>query len=50
MRKFPTGKSRFPSSSIFYDKIVPLLLVGMAIVTVVMIVFAIGVVLGLVAY
>jgi hypothetical protein len=50
LRKLGRGKSRVPTGSAFYDKIIPLLLVGMAVVTVIFILFAVGVLLGLVPY
>ena len=39
-----------PANSVFYDKVVPLLLIGMAIITVVCILIAAGVLLGFVPY
>jgi len=39
-----------PTRSVFYEKVIPLLLIGMAIVTVVFILIAVGVLLGFVPY
>ena len=49
-RKIRPDKSRMPAHSTFYDKVVPLLLLGMAVLTVVFIAIAAGVLLGLVPY
>jgi len=43
-------KSRIPSNSIFFEKIVPILLIGMAALTLFLILFAIGVLLGFVSF
>lgn len=43
-------KSRFPADSPFYNKIIPVLLIGMAMITVLFILLAAGVLLGLVPY
>lgn len=50
MRKTQRDKSRMPAHSIFYDKIIPILLIGMAIATVVFILIAAGILLGLVPF
>ena len=39
-----------PTQSVFYEKVVPLLLIGMAIVTVIFILIAAGILLGFVPY
>jgi len=44
------SQSHMPAQSIFYEKIVPLLLAGMAILTVVFIVIAAGILLGFIPY
>ena len=49
-RKTRPADSRIPSRSLFYDKIVPALLVGMAILTVLFILVALGVLFGLISY
>lgn len=41
---------RMPSESLFYDRIFPLILVALAVVMIVLIVIAAGVILGLVHY
>jgi hypothetical protein len=43
-------KSHMPAHSMFYDKVVPILLVGMGIVTAGLILFAAGVLLGLISF
>lgn len=43
-------RSRIPAGSFFYNKLVPILLIGMAILTVLFILIAAGVLLGLVPY
>jgi len=42
--------SRMPSGSLFFEKIVPLLLVLMGLLTVVLVLFAAGVLLGIVHF
>lgn len=44
------GKSRMPKDSFFFEKIVPAALILMGIVTLALIVFAAGVLLGFVKY
>jgi hypothetical protein len=44
------GKSRIPANSVFYNRVIPILLIGMAIATAVFILIAAGVLLGLVPY
>jgi hypothetical protein len=46
----PDIKSRLPANSVFYNRVIPLLLIGMAVVTVIFILIAAGVLLGLVPY
>lgn len=55
MKKDPQNQTRRPSSrmpenSPLYEKVVPTLLVFMAVVTVVMILFAIGILTGLISF
>lgn len=45
-----TDKSHIPESSLLFEKIVPALLVFMGIVTVVLILFAAGVLLGIIHF
>jgi hypothetical protein len=42
--------SRMPENSVFFDKIVPVVLIGLAVVTVVVILIAAGVLLGIVPF
>ena len=44
------NKSRMPEDSVFYEKVIPALLIGMAIITVVFILIALGILFGLVPY
>jgi len=44
------NKSRAPENSAFYDKVIPILLITMAVLTVVFIAIAAGVLLGFVPY
>ncbi len=39
-----------PTNSTFYDKVIPILLIGLALVTVVCIAIAVGVLLGFVPF
>jgi hypothetical protein len=43
-------KSHMPQHSLFFEKIVPILLVGMGIITAALILFAAGVLLGIVRF
>ncbi len=43
-----TGKSHVPKDSVLFDKVVPIVLVVMGILTVVLIGFAAGVLLGII--
>jgi hypothetical protein len=45
-----TPKSRTPSGSILFEKVVPALLILMGIITVLLILFAAGVLLGIVHF
>ncbi len=44
------GKSRAPRNSILFEKVVPILLILMGILTVVLILFAAGVLLGFIHF
>ncbi len=44
------GQSRVPEGSIFYTKVVPILLVGMAVIMGVLILVAAGVLLGIIPF
>ena len=43
-------KSHMPENSLFYEKVVPILLVVMGILTTVLILFAAGVLLGIIRF
>ena len=49
-KKISRDKSQAPENSVFYDKIIPILLIAMAVLTVAFIVIAAGVLLGFVPY
>lgn len=49
-RKLPPDKTRTPAGSVLFERVIPLLLIGMAILTVVFIVIAAGVLLGFVPF
>ena len=46
----PHDKSRIPGNSTFFEKIIPALLILMGVVTVVLILLAAGVLLGLIRF
>ncbi len=46
----PAGKSRAPKDSVLFEKIVPVLLILMGVLTVVLIGFAAGVLLGFIHF
>ncbi len=41
---------RVPTNSVFYDKLVPILLIALALVTIALVVIAAGVLLGIIHY
>ena len=45
-----TGKSRVPKNSMLFEKLVPILLVFMGVLTLVLILFAAGVLLGVIHF
>jgi hypothetical protein len=49
-RKIVRGKSHIPENSVFYEKVVPALLIGLLIIMVILILVAAGVLLGIVPY
>ena len=49
-RRTSRQKSHMPQHSVFFEKIVPILLAGMGIVMVALILFALGVLLGIVHF
>jgi hypothetical protein len=49
-RRAAHSSSRFPENSRFYDKLLPALLVLLAIIMVILILFAVGVLVGLVPF
>ncbi len=44
------GKSRMPDNSIFFEKVVPILLVLMGVVMIALVLFAAGVLLGFIQF
>lgn len=49
-RKHAKGKSHIPKDSLFFEKIVPVSLIAMGVVTLGLILFAAGVILGIVQF
>jgi len=49
-KSLPPESSRIPENSTFYQKIVPALLITMAVITAVLILFAIGVLIGVISF
>jgi len=49
-RIVPRSKSRMPENSVFFEKIIPVVLVIMGVVTIGLILFAAGVLLGFVSF
>ena len=45
-----TDRSRAPQNSLFFEKMVPVLLIGMGVITALLILFAAGVLLGIVRF
>lgn len=46
--KLPKGANRMPADSTFYDKVLPILLVFLAVFTILLILVAVGIFLGVV--
>jgi hypothetical protein len=46
----PASKSRVPERSLFFEKIVPVSLIALGVITAVLILFALGVLLGLIRF
>ncbi len=49
-RRTPRDRSRMPRDSLFYERMVPLILIGLGLVTLLLILVALGVLLGLVPF
>jgi len=49
-QKVPKGANRMPDDSTFYEKVVPALLIGLGALTVILILVALGVLLGVVKF
>ena len=49
-RRTELRKSHMPENSVFYEKVVPIVLIVMAIITTALILFAAGVLLGIVRF
>jgi hypothetical protein len=49
-RKIPAGKSRIPADSFFYNRIIPLVLIVLAIATTIFVLIAAGILLGVVPF
>jgi len=46
----PVGSSRMPENSMFYDRIIPAVLIILGVTTVAMILFALGILTGLIRW
>jgi hypothetical protein len=49
-RRAPRSSSRMPEDSLFYERLVPILLVLLGIIMVILILLAIGILLGIVPF
>ena len=48
LKKVPAGTNRMPADSVFYDKLVPILLITLGIIMVLIVIIAAGILLGLI--
>ena len=46
-RQVPKGANRMPSDSVFFDRMVPIILVALGVITIVLILVAAGILLGI---
>ncbi len=49
-RRSARPSSRMPEDSVFYEKVIPVLLIGLGIVTAILILVAAGILLGIIPY
>jgi hypothetical protein len=49
-KKVAKGSNRMPTDSTFYDKVVPVLLIFLAAITIILILIAIGVLVGIIPF
>ena len=47
-RRVPKGANRMPSDSMFYDRLVPIVLIALGVITVALILVAAGILLGVI--
>ena len=47
-RRVPKGANRMPSDSVFFDRLVPIILITLGVITVILILVAAGILLGIV--
>ena len=47
-RQVPKGANRMPSDSVFFDRLVPIILIALGVFTVILILVAAGVLLGII--
>ena len=47
-RRVPKGANRMPSDSVFFDRLVPIILIALGVITVILILVAAGVLLGII--
>lgn len=49
-RRLGPGQNRMPANSVFYNRVIPVILVGLAVFTILFIAVAAGVLLGVVPF
>ncbi|UCG24313.1 MAG: hypothetical protein JSW55_19695 [Chloroflexota bacterium] len=47
-RRVPKGANRMPSDSVFFDRLVPIILISLGVITVILILIAAGILLGVI--
>lgn len=47
-RRVPKGANRMPSESVFFDRLVPIILIALGAITVILILVAAGILLGII--
>ena len=47
-RQLPKGANRMPSDSVFFDRLVPIILVSLGVITIILILVAAGILLGII--
>jgi hypothetical protein len=47
-RQVPEGANRMPSDSVFFDRLVPIILIALGVITIIIILVAAGILLGII--